>query len=189
MAVTYIITGILMGIVFGFALERGRVFEPGVLVGQFQLRNFLLAKVFLSAAATTLVVLAVLNGIAGVELGPKPAVFPAVILGGLMFGMGMALAGACPGTVMAQIGAGYRDAWFVLIGAVFGAMGYGYMQPVLNSVNTSMGKVSLAHALGAPFWVIALVAAAVIAFLLAVLEKRKPWREELGEDVDGHFPE
>ena len=33
MAVTYIITGLLMGLVFGFALERGRAFEPGMRVG------------------------------------------------------------------------------------------------------------------------------------------------------------
>jgi hypothetical protein len=30
-----------MGIVFGFALEKSRVFEPGIIVGQMQLRNFI----------------------------------------------------------------------------------------------------------------------------------------------------
>jgi hypothetical protein len=189
MAVTYIITGLLMGLVFGFALERGRAFEPGMMLGQFQLRNFILAKVFLSAAATSLVVLAVLNGAGVVQLGPKAAVFPAVILGGLVFGAGMALAGACPGTVMAQIGAGYKDAWLVLIGGIFGAMAYGYMQPFFASLNTSMGKITLAQAMGIPFWVLALIAAAVIIVVLVILEKRKSWKEELGRDVDGYFPE
>lgn len=188
MALTYIVTGILMGIVFGFALEKGRVFEPGVLVAQFQLRNFLLVKVFLSAAATSLIVLAVLQGAGIVQLGPKGAVFPAVIIGGLLFGAGMALAGACPGTVMAQIGAGYKDAWFVLIGAAFGAIAYGYMQPLLSSLNTSMGKFTLAEVLGIPFWLAALIAAAIIIVFLIILEKNRPWKEELGEDVDGYFP-
>ncbi len=34
--------GILMGIVFGFALEKSCVFEPGIIVGQMQLRNFIM---------------------------------------------------------------------------------------------------------------------------------------------------
>ena len=41
-----IIVGIAMGIVFGFALEKSRVFEPGIIVGQMQLRNFIMLKVF-----------------------------------------------------------------------------------------------------------------------------------------------
>ena len=60
MSLTFaIIVGIAMGIVFGFALEKSRVFEPGIIVGQMQLRNFIMLKVFLTAVATGAVVLAV----------------------------------------------------------------------------------------------------------------------------------
>jgi hypothetical protein len=53
MSLTFaIIVGIAMGIVFGFALEKSRVFEPGIIVGQMQLRNFIMLKVFLTAVAT-----------------------------------------------------------------------------------------------------------------------------------------
>ena len=64
-----VMTGLAMGIVFGFALEKSRVFEPGVIVGQMQLRSFLMLKVFLAAVITGLVVLAVMNGAFGVKLG------------------------------------------------------------------------------------------------------------------------
>ena len=37
-----ILSGVLMGIVFGFALEKSRVFEPGMIVGQMQLRNLIM---------------------------------------------------------------------------------------------------------------------------------------------------
>ena len=53
-----IVVGIAMGIVFGFALEKSRVFEPGIIVGQMQMRNFIMLKVFLTAVATGAVVLA-----------------------------------------------------------------------------------------------------------------------------------
>ena len=73
-----IIVGIAMGIVFGFALEKSRVFEPGIIVGQMQLRNFIMLKVFLTAVATGAVVLAVLNGFGYVKLQPKAALTPPI---------------------------------------------------------------------------------------------------------------
>lgn len=91
---TYTITGLAMGFVFGFALEKGRVFEPGIIVGQFQLRNWLLIKMFMSAISTTLVVMALLHGLGIISLHPKAAIFPATIAGGMIFGIGMALTGA-----------------------------------------------------------------------------------------------
>ncbi len=63
MSLTFaVIVGTLMGIVFGFALEKSRVFEPGMIVGQMQLGNFIMLKVFLTAVATGAFVLAVLHG-------------------------------------------------------------------------------------------------------------------------------
>ena len=116
-----IAVGLLMGIVFGFALEKSRVFEPGIIVGLMQLRNFIMLKVFLTAIVTGAVVLAVLNGFGFVKLQPKAALYAADIVGGLILGAGITLAGACPGTTLAQIGAGYRDALFTLIGGLCGA--------------------------------------------------------------------
>ena len=120
-----------MGIVFGFALEKSRVFEPGIIVGQMQLRNWIMLKVFLSAVATGAVVLAVLNGFGFVKLQPKAALYAADIVGGLILGAGIALAGACPGTTLAQIGVGYRDAIFTLLGGLAGAVAFSYAQPWL----------------------------------------------------------
>jgi len=92
-----IVVGIAMGIVFGFALEKSRVFEPGIIVGQMQLRNFIMLKVFLTAVATGAVVLAVLNGFGYVKLQPKVAAYAADAVGGLLLGAGISLSGACPG--------------------------------------------------------------------------------------------
>ena len=47
---TAVLIGLAMGMVFGLALEKSRVFEPGVIVGQMQLRNFIMLKVFLTAS-------------------------------------------------------------------------------------------------------------------------------------------
>ncbi|MEX0752703.1 MAG: YeeE/YedE thiosulfate transporter family protein [Xanthobacteraceae bacterium] len=190
MSLTFAIgVGLVMGIVFGFALEKSRVFEPGVIVGQMQLRNFIMLKVFLTAVATGAVVLAVLNGLGYVKLQPKAALYAADIIGGLFLGAGIALAGACPGTTLAQVGAGYRDALFTLAGGLCGAVTYSYAQPVLSTtfLGEGAGKLVLTDLLGVSYWQGALVLAVLIVVVLVALEKATPWHGELGADVDGDF--
>lgn len=58
-----VLIGLAMGAVFGFVLEKSRVFEPGMIVGQMQLNNFIMLKIFLAAVAAGLIVLALLNGV------------------------------------------------------------------------------------------------------------------------------
>lgn len=182
-----IMTGLAMGIAFGFALEKSRVFEPGVIVGQMQLRNFLMLKIFLTAVATGAVVLAVLNGFGFVKLQPKAAAYAADAVGGLVLGVGIAMAGACPGTTLAQVGAGYRDAIFTLVGGLFGAVAYSYAQPVLSKtfLGQSGSKLVLSDMIGIPYWQGALALAAIIVVVLVALERMTSWRREVGVDVDG----
>lgn len=182
-----IIVGLLMGIVFGFALEKSRVFEPGMIVGQMQLRNFIMLKVFLTAVVTGLIVIGIMNGVLGAKLYPKTLVYGADILGGLLLGGAITLAGACPGTVFAQIGAGYKDSWLVLAGGLAGALSFSYLEPWLNPLLLSggVGKITLDTLLGVPFWTLALSFAVVLIAGLVALEKWRPWRSELGANHDG----
>jgi uncharacterized protein len=188
--VVAIAVGLLMGAVFGLALEKSRVFEPGVIVGQMQLRNFIMLKIFLTAVATGAVVLAALNGFGFVKLQPKAALYAADLVGGAMLGVGIALAGACPGTTLAQIGAGYRDAVFTLVGGLLGAVTFAYAQPWLAATFLAVGdgKITFSGLAGIPYWTGALALAAVLVLVLVVLERWRPWREELGRDVDGDLP-
>ena len=179
--------GLAMGVVFGFALEKSRVFEPGIIVGQMQLRNFIMLKVFLTAVATGAVVLAALNGVGLVKLQPKAVLYAADIVGGAILGVGITLAGACPGTTLAQIGAGYRDAWFTLVGGLCGAVAYSYVEPSLKATAfaNSAGKLVFTDLIGISYWLGALVFAGVLVIMLVALERWRPWRNELGANVDG----
>lgn len=179
--------GLLMGVVFGFALEKARVFEPGMIVGQMQMRNFIMLKVFLTAVATGAIALAALHGFGYVKLQPKAALYSADVVGGLILGTGIALAGACPGTILAQIGAGYRDAIFALVGGLFGALAYSYSTPFLAKTFLAEGggKIILTDLIGIPYWQGALALAALIVIVLVVLERATPWRGELGANEIG----
>jgi uncharacterized membrane protein YedE/YeeE len=181
-----ILIGLATGIVFGFALEKSRVFEPGIIVGQMQLRNYVMLKVFLAAVVTGLVVLAVLNGVFGIKLSLKPLLWKADIIGGVILGAGIVLSGACPGTSLAQAGAGYRDALFVIAGGIAGAMAYGYNDAAITAFFAEQGdKLAFDKLLGLPFWALALTFAAVLAGGLVVLERMTSWQDEVGADHDG----
>lgn len=188
--VSAILVGLGMGLAFGFVLEKSRVFEPGIIVGQMQLRNFIMLKVFLTAVATGLVVLAVLHGFGVVKLHPKATIFGADIVGGLLLGAGITLAGACPGTVLAQIGAGYLDAWLTLVGGLAGALTFSYLEPVLNPqlLSGGPGRLTLNGLFGVSFWPLALGFAALLAAGIFALERWRPWKGEVGADYDGVPP-
>lgn len=181
--------GLLMGVIFGVALEKSRVFEPGIIVGQMQLTNFIMIKVFLTAVATGAAALAVLNGLGIVPLYPKAALYVADVVGGLLLGSGIALAGACPGTVLAQAGVGYRDALFTLAGGLCGAIAFGYSEPALRGwlLSGGDGKITFADLFGVPYWILASGLAVAFASALVCLERWRPWRTELGRDLDGDF--
>lgn len=184
-----LLIGLAMGVLFGVALEKSRVFEPGMIVGQMQLRNFIMLKVFLAAVATGLVALAVMTAAGWTGLHLKAVELLANVVGGLLLGAGITLAGACPGTVIAQVGAGYRDALAILAGGFAGALTFGYLQPDLKPVFAAEGpgKLSLADVTGLPFWAVALMAAALLVIAMFALERWRPWRDELGSDLDGNL--
>ena len=177
-----------MGIIFGFALEKSRVFEPGIIVGQMQLRNFIMLKVFLTAVATGAVVLAVMHGFGFVKLAPKAALYAADIIGGLILGTGIALAGACPGTVMAQVelvtGMRFHAARWSRRGSRLLLRRTDTVEDLLAS---GAGKLVLSDVLGIPYWSGALALAAICAAILILLERSFPSGGELGGDVDGTF--
>lgn len=183
-----ILLGLAMGAIFGMALEKGRVCEAGVIVCQMQMSRHTMLKMFLSAVATGLIVLSVMVGFGFAKLSPKATLFAADIIGGGILGLGIVIAGACPGTVLAQIGTGYKDAIFTFVGGLFGALAFTYaeptlLKPILNA--GSYGKLTLDQLLGLPFPAVALAFAAVIIGFLIWLEKVSPWTAEIGPNADG----
>jgi uncharacterized membrane protein YedE/YeeE len=65
-----------------------------------------------------------------IEYEPKPF-HTGVIIGGMLFGAGWSITGACPGPIYAQIGAGAWMAWFTFAGAMLGVFGYAALKPRL----------------------------------------------------------
>lgn len=174
--------GLIMGMVFGFVLEKSRVFEPGIIIGQFQLRKFIMLKVFLTAIITGLVIFACFFALGLERLSWKITIYAADIIGGLLLGIGIALAGACPGTLFAQIGAGYKDSIATLVGCLVGAIAFIKLQPWLKLVllnGKPQQKLTLDTLLNLPFSVTAGIVVVFMVLILYSLERYRPWRQEL----------
>ena len=71
-----------------------------------------------------------------------------------------------------------------------GAVAFSYAQPWLAKSLIGTGPKLLFTDLAAiPYWQGALALAAAIIVILALMEKARPWREDLGADVDGDVAE
>jgi uncharacterized membrane protein YedE/YeeE len=170
--------GLLFGVVFGFLLQRSGVTDYDVIVKQFLFRDFTVLKVMLAAIVVGGVGVFILHGEELANFHIKPATMLAVILGAVLFGIGMVIYGYCPGTGVAAIGAGKLDALagFVgmLVGGVLYAFTYDWVAAKILPI-ADLGKVRLPDIVGLPEWLcyFALVAMAAGVFALVTkLEKR-----------------
>lgn len=66
-----------------------------------------------------------------IDFPPKKKSFPRYMYGGIIFGLGWGLAGACPGPIYVLIGAGYLPVLVVLAGALLGTFVYGLLREKL----------------------------------------------------------
>ena len=66
-----------------------------------------------------------------VKFIPKEKGFTRYMLGGIIFGLGWALAGACPGPMFTLLGAGFLPISIVIIAAILGTFIYGILKEKL----------------------------------------------------------
>lgn len=129
-----LLLGLLFGICFGFLLQKGGVAKFDVLIQQLLLEDFTVLKVMLSAVLVGMVGVWSLHGLGLVELHVKPTRYAANIVGGLVFGVGFALAAYCPGTGAAALGQGNFDALAVMLGMVVGAFVFAALPDLVGRI-------------------------------------------------------
>jgi uncharacterized protein len=141
-----LVLGLLFGIVFGFLLQKGGVAKYHVLLGVLLLEDFTVVKVMLTAIIVGTVGVFALHSLGLVKLHVKPTRYAANIIGGLIFGVGFALIGYCPGTGAAALGQGNLDAVAGVAGLMLGsylfAEASGWLDKTLMKVG-DRGKLML----------------------------------------------
>jgi len=172
-----IIAGIACGFILGFLFQKGQLSQFKVIVGQFLFTNFTVLKVIMTA---------IIVGSVGIhlmlymELPLKIDIYPfsilAVTIGGILFGIGMVVLGYCPGTCIAAAGQGSNDAWFGLLGMIFGGWIYAEIDPIVHTHIKSMWKTEMTELpkiLQISPWMIILALVIISIILFKFLGRKK----------------
>jgi uncharacterized membrane protein YedE/YeeE len=168
--------GLLTGVLFGFALHRAGFSRCGLVMRGLAFRDFTMLKVMLIAIAVGMVGAAVLATFAPdvAHLKIKPLYVWGVLVGGLVFGVGMAIAGYCPGTALVGLGGGVRDGLLAVAGGLLGAFAFILAYPTLEPIliqPLDLGKLTLHETLRLPYLPTALAVAAMLGGIVVWLNR------------------
>ena len=170
-----ILTGLLLGSVLGYVLQRSRFCVTGAFRDLYLTRSTRYFTPFLLAIAIQAVGVAALTGMG--MLAPEPASFAplAVIGGGLIFGVGIIMAGGCATGTYYRAGEGLIGSWVALIFyALFAAvMKYGPLGGFTEAARSrTVADATLHETLGVSVWVPVIAFSAIVATLV-VRERRR----------------
>ena len=121
-----IFLAILLGISFGFALQRVGATNPQNIINMLRLKDLHLMKAIFFAIGISSTLLFLLMAIGVIDAGhlSVKSSYIGVIVGGSLLGIGFAVAGYCPGTGLAALANGRKDALFFVVGGLLGALIY-----------------------------------------------------------------
>ncbi len=166
--------GLLFGLAFGFLLQKGGVAKYHVLMGVLLLEDFTVVKVMLSAVVVGMVGIFALYALGLVKLHVKPTRYAANVIGGLIFGVGFALLGYCPGTGAAAVGQGNFDAVAGVLGLMAGSYLYAEASGLLGKTVLKWGdrgKLMLPELVRVSVAAFVLVFAPLLVAVLVLLER------------------
>jgi hypothetical protein len=175
-----LVIAFLIGIGFGFFLERAGFGNARKLAAQFYFYDMTVFKVMFTAIVTAMIGLYYLSVLGFMDLSlvyVSPTFLLPQVLGGLILGVGFAVGGYCPGTSAVSAATGRLDGMIFLLGIVAGIFFFGEVFPAVESFynSTPMGTVTLPQLFGVSYGLILflVVVMAVGGFLLASWAEKK----------------
>ena len=165
------VLALLLGVGFGFLLQRGGVTRYEIIMGQLLLVDWTVFKVIMSAILTGMVGLALLRRVGAARLHSRKGAWGSAAVGGLIFGLGFGILGYCPGTTIGAVGQGSLDALFggafgMLAGASLFAAVYERVEPVQSRGAFPVATIPELLGLSWPKTAALILALAVAAFLV-----------------------
>lgn len=170
----------VIGIAFGWTLERAGLGNAPKLARQLYLTDLTVFKVMFTALVTAMLGAFWLGRLGVVDLStiyvPQTFMVPQLV-GGLVFGLGFVVCGLCPGTSCVSAATGRGDGLAAVAGIFAGIVIAGLAVPALEPFfsSTARGAFTLPDALSLPYGVVvlAVVVLALSGFALAEhLERR-----------------
>jgi uncharacterized membrane protein YedE/YeeE len=112
----------LIGIMFGGIIQYTRVDKFEKIAGFAMLKDTIVPKMLFLAVGLTSIALYFMIEAGGAHYHVKPIILQGLIIGGILFGVSMAILGKCPGTGPISISEGRIDVLVGAIGGVFGGL-------------------------------------------------------------------
>ncbi len=134
----------IFGLLFGFILQYARLNRYEVIKGQARFQDNTVLKTILLTigVGSILLMLAIQAGWASFHI--KPFIALGVIAGGIIFGIGMAILGYCPGTLAISAGEGAIDAIAGILGGLISGWVFSvFFDEIQNFLGPDWGKISV----------------------------------------------
>ncbi|MBY8992493.1 MAG: YeeE/YedE family protein [Candidatus Lokiarchaeota archaeon] len=134
-----LIPGLILGIIFGFVLQRGRFCMNSAFRDVILLKEYKLAKSVALAILLSMLGFAIMSFADIITLNPKHFAWGANIIGGLIFGVGMVLAAGCASGTTYRVGEGMMGSLVALLGFAGGAYftKVGALNPIAKALQDS----------------------------------------------------
>jgi hypothetical protein len=187
---TGLFVAVVLGIAFGWFLERGGMGSATKLSGQFYFTDLSVLKLMFSAIVTAALGLFWLSWAGLLDLSrvyiPETFIAPQLV-GGVIFGAGFAVGGLCPGPSCVAAATGRRDGLALIAGMLAGVFVFGEVFPGIGTFanSTARGAWTLPEAFGLSYGTVVgiVVAAALGAFAGAEWLERRTERPARPTDV------
>ncbi|MCF6240068.1 MAG: YeeE/YedE family protein [Bacteroidales bacterium] len=171
---------LILGFLFGAILQYARLNKYNVISGLAIRENFAVAKAIAIAIGVGAILLNIDIALGFASYHVKPFLIGGIVFGGLIFGMGMAILGYCPGTLAVSMGEGSIDALIGILGGLLGGISYTFILPFIKpALGTNLGSLSLNSLLGTNILFFILIFIIGSAFILASF-----WLQKIDKNKD-----
>jgi len=126
-----LILGLLIGMGIGAVMQLGGASSYRKILGSLLLKDLHVIKLILTTIAVATVGIYALDLVDMANMSIKPTYVAGIAIAGLIFGVGFAISGYCPGTCVVASAEGKTDAVFTLLGGLTGAALYALVYPLV----------------------------------------------------------
>jgi uncharacterized membrane protein YedE/YeeE len=172
-----ILSGLIIGAIFGFMLHRGGLVRYSRIIGALLLRDFK----GMNFMFTGLAVAAILYGLSDlINLGIAPRINGYFgighVIGGILFGIGMGVAGLCPGTCAARFSSGKILIGVGVVGIFAGVFMYELLFPAVSALGGEPKFITLSMFFDIRYGYLAILFGVLflaISFFLSMIDPSK----------------
>jgi len=170
-----LILGLIIGMVFGAIIQLAGASNYHKILGSLLLKDMDIIKLILMSIAVGTVGIYALDLVDMANMSIKPTYVVGIVIAGLIFGVGFAVAGYCPGTCIVASAEGKTDAIVTVLGGLAGVLVYSIVYPAIRGLIevTNYGEVTIPSTLDINgLWIAVPFSAILFLLMFKVLKDR-----------------